>query len=890
MAAVTAALQTADIEEWGKYEILVDRNARHRNLPENFGLELFTTKKPTTYILAAIRSCILQAADKEMEGLDIHFYSSQGSLDVVDIPRFNLSSDEYGTGRCGQLWIEVELWHEQSGAAKRIRFTINLSWLHSENYKGAGMKFAPTWKGSIAKFGSLIGSTEMLVSNGKVCIDIVRPSFYGAHPSLIESTTMKAEANIYVSVMDQTGQQINAIDALLAAYGGISDEVSHSKSTFEQRMIQVSPLTIDIQSAKPDMDYIKEQLGLFRDSAKIFQNLWVVVFRILDTVKEADDADFPDIRNVEIERVAKSKEKHGQIALPSAPPQSPESGGALPASTLSCVMHNSALGTVVSARQRLAVCACGSWKTPEFVKHRWMEGRTEERPAGGAMSRVEGAVDSGSDGADVVRSPPQVVEEAQRHPLRLPGVNTCSEGRLGKDAPGLTFRIVQSFASTALLGRRLSRVSTSTTLRTETISGTLRKRIEIKYSSHMTAKTLGITSSANGKTILNTEEGKPRRQRTDQLMRSLSLSTTTTTHAPTASIFFVQLCWPFSLHHLWTLTFNSGYAVERSTAPSKLGARNIDPDSPAGRLFDSQLSSLQYTLLISLLGSRSLRPLTPGYSSRTAHKPRMLWYRLPKIFGEKASGRSSMRQFHPAVHTENYRTRIKVLFVFRELAASELRSSHTPHALMKTTALYMGVDGAPASSRAQGRWGGEDEPKRSSPDEARHWANPQENKKAVKLSLSSINIRRMERILGPLADVNVNSGEVGLPWFTNKCMFRATCGSRGEVCATKTTSSPFFWVLRLDCYELNESNDVAWEGNISPSRHCPQNATQAAANTATSRGNIVARRGSGLDSGARCGKCAEYELVCRELEFSGDSFGSSGKSHFARLHSVASVD
>ncbi|KAJ7192610.1 hypothetical protein B0H12DRAFT_1002089, partial [Mycena haematopus] len=157
MAAVTAALQTADIEEWGKvrridseagdtmrscslgvvaedareatyvrasYEILVDRNARHRNLPENFGLDTFygqlthiyrvhlpaacpslQTKKPTTYILAAIRSCILQAADKEMEGLDIHFYSSQGSLDVVDITTVQ---SLVGRVRHGKMWAIVD--------------------------------------------------------------------------------------------------------------------------------------------------------------------------------------------------------------------------------------------------------------------------------------------------------------------------------------------------------------------------------------------------------------------------------------------------------------------------------------------------------------------------------------------------------------------------------------------------------------------------------------------------------------------------------------------------------------------------------------------------------------------------------------------------------------
>ncbi|KAF7336408.1 hypothetical protein MSAN_02294800 [Mycena sanguinolenta] len=135
MAEVTAALRRASIEEWGKvrridsdagdtmrscslgivaedardatyvrYEMLVDQNTRYRNRPENFKLETFYgqlthiyrvhlpdacpslhTEGPTTYILAAIRSCTLKPDDKELAGLDIHFYSSHGSLDVVDI-------------------------------------------------------------------------------------------------------------------------------------------------------------------------------------------------------------------------------------------------------------------------------------------------------------------------------------------------------------------------------------------------------------------------------------------------------------------------------------------------------------------------------------------------------------------------------------------------------------------------------------------------------------------------------------------------------------------------------------------------------------------------------------------------------------------------------------
>ncbi|KAJ7177283.1 hypothetical protein C8R43DRAFT_872399 [Mycena crocata] len=87
-----------------RYEMLVDLNARHRSRPVKLQLQTFYGQlthiyrvhfsepcaileidRPTTYILAAIRCCTLEPADRELHGLDIHFYSKQGSLDVTDI-------------------------------------------------------------------------------------------------------------------------------------------------------------------------------------------------------------------------------------------------------------------------------------------------------------------------------------------------------------------------------------------------------------------------------------------------------------------------------------------------------------------------------------------------------------------------------------------------------------------------------------------------------------------------------------------------------------------------------------------------------------------------------------------------------------------------------------
>ncbi|KAJ7733997.1 hypothetical protein DFH07DRAFT_870901 [Mycena maculata] len=128
---VNAALKNATVEEWGKvrridsdtgdtmrscslgvtaedtrdatyvrYEMLVDQNARHQKQRAKFELQTFygqlthiyrvhfsepcpalDIEHPTSYILAAIRCCVLL----ELAGLDIHFYSRPGALDVIDI-------------------------------------------------------------------------------------------------------------------------------------------------------------------------------------------------------------------------------------------------------------------------------------------------------------------------------------------------------------------------------------------------------------------------------------------------------------------------------------------------------------------------------------------------------------------------------------------------------------------------------------------------------------------------------------------------------------------------------------------------------------------------------------------------------------------------------------
>ncbi|KAJ7105984.1 hypothetical protein C8R44DRAFT_638851, partial [Mycena epipterygia] len=87
-----------------QYEMLEDKYARNRKRKPKFELKTYygqlthiyrvhlptackamAITKPTTYILAAIRVCMLNPTDPQLGGLDIHFYSRHGRLDVIDI-------------------------------------------------------------------------------------------------------------------------------------------------------------------------------------------------------------------------------------------------------------------------------------------------------------------------------------------------------------------------------------------------------------------------------------------------------------------------------------------------------------------------------------------------------------------------------------------------------------------------------------------------------------------------------------------------------------------------------------------------------------------------------------------------------------------------------------
>lgn len=86
--------------------MLVDQNARYKKRKPKFELETFygrlthiyhvhfadacpavEIEAGTTFIFAAVRACKLDTDDPDLAaaGLDIHFYSATGTLDVVDI-------------------------------------------------------------------------------------------------------------------------------------------------------------------------------------------------------------------------------------------------------------------------------------------------------------------------------------------------------------------------------------------------------------------------------------------------------------------------------------------------------------------------------------------------------------------------------------------------------------------------------------------------------------------------------------------------------------------------------------------------------------------------------------------------------------------------------------
>ena len=100
--------------------MLVDRNARHRNLPVVLQPEIFFgqlqhiivldigpsrelgLQEPETIILASIRTC---ADAKTLPGGNIYYYSREGSLEVVDV-----NCIQCGVGRIkdGNKWAIVD--------------------------------------------------------------------------------------------------------------------------------------------------------------------------------------------------------------------------------------------------------------------------------------------------------------------------------------------------------------------------------------------------------------------------------------------------------------------------------------------------------------------------------------------------------------------------------------------------------------------------------------------------------------------------------------------------------------------------------------------------------------------------------------------------------------
>ncbi|KAJ7747990.1 hypothetical protein DFH07DRAFT_775934 [Mycena maculata] len=95
---VNAALKDVMVEEWGKVQC-TDSEAGDTMWSCSLGTHAEDSRdatyvqpfpvleidEPTTYILVAICNCVLQADDGELEGLDIHFCSREGVLDVIDI-------------------------------------------------------------------------------------------------------------------------------------------------------------------------------------------------------------------------------------------------------------------------------------------------------------------------------------------------------------------------------------------------------------------------------------------------------------------------------------------------------------------------------------------------------------------------------------------------------------------------------------------------------------------------------------------------------------------------------------------------------------------------------------------------------------------------------------
>ncbi|KAJ6532446.1 hypothetical protein B0H19DRAFT_1214065 [Mycena capillaripes] len=133
MSQVNAALRTAVIEEWGKvcridseagntmrscslgtsaedsrdstyvrYQLLVDKNARHKNKPATFELTTFYGQLTHIYRVHIPTAC----PPLHQSNSSSHFYSAQESLDVVDIP--TVQSLVGRVKRSGNAWAIID--------------------------------------------------------------------------------------------------------------------------------------------------------------------------------------------------------------------------------------------------------------------------------------------------------------------------------------------------------------------------------------------------------------------------------------------------------------------------------------------------------------------------------------------------------------------------------------------------------------------------------------------------------------------------------------------------------------------------------------------------------------------------------------------------------------
>jgi hypothetical protein len=69
----------------------------------------------STIFLAAIKTCTLDDSDSQLRGLDIHFYSSEGTIHVVDITNLQCL--------VGRIW-DRSVWAivDQSGSLARALY------------------------------------------------------------------------------------------------------------------------------------------------------------------------------------------------------------------------------------------------------------------------------------------------------------------------------------------------------------------------------------------------------------------------------------------------------------------------------------------------------------------------------------------------------------------------------------------------------------------------------------------------------------------------------------------------------------------------------------------------------------------------------------------------